>query len=240
MFTNIYKKIQLTYLFPILAVSLLASFVYSQTNLKSGVVIESIDSGGYTYLNVKVNDNDIWVAAPLTSLSVGDSVYFTGGMLMKNFTSPSLDRVFDEIYFTGNLFVGSIPSSSEKKEFDHLGTIKRAQAKPEVSEDEINAVDKIPGGKSIAEIQAAKEDLNGKKIRVKGIVTKYNGEIMNRNWLHLRDASTGAKGDDLVATTQLEFNVGDVVELEGTLVLDKNFGFGYKYAVLLEDATILK
>ena len=236
MFTNIHKN-----LLTALAVSVLVSFVYSQANLKAGVVIESMDSGGYTYLNVKVNnDNDVWVAAPLTSLTVGDSVYFTKGMLMKNFSSPSLKRVFDEIYFTGTLYVGSVPSATAKEQFDHLGTIKRAQAKPEISEAEINAVDKLPGGKSIAEIQAAKEALNGKKVQVKGIVTKYNAEIMNRNWLHLRDASTGAEGEDLVVTTDLEFKVGDVIQIEGTLSLDKNFGFGYKYAMLLEDATILK
>ena len=232
MFTNRLMKPTVSILLSILIGTNLTSFVYSQTKLKSGVVIEAMDSGGYTYLNVITDSDTLWVAGPLTVVSSGDTVHFSAGMLMTEFTSNSLKRTFDKIYFTGTLLAGS--KTDTKVKFDHTSKIEASKSERVITKDEINAVKKISGGKSIAEIRASKDDFAGKTIRVRGIVTKYNGGIMDRNWLHLRDASTGLDGEDLVVTTQSEFKVGDIVELEGTLVLDKNFGFGYQYAVLLE------
>jgi hypothetical protein len=34
--------------------------------------------------------------------------------------------------------------------------------------------------------------------------------------------------------------VGDIVTLEGKIVLDQDFGYGYKYELLMEDAKIIK
>lgn len=232
MFTNRLMKTAVSILISILIGTNLTSFVYSQTKFKSGVVMEAMDSGGYTYLSVNVDRDTVWLAAPLTIVSSGDTVHFSAGMLMTEFISKSLNRTFDEIYFTGTLLVGSKPSA--KNNFSHTDKIEDSKSQRVITKAEIDAVQKIDGGKSIAEIQASKNDFAGKTVRVRGIVTKYNDGIMNRNWLHLRDASTGIDGEDLVVTTQNEFNIGDVVELEGTLVLDKNFGFGYQYTILLE------
>ncbi|NOZ75216.1 MAG: nucleotide-binding protein, partial [FCB group bacterium] len=103
--------------------------------------------------------------------------------------------------------------------------------------DKINQVHPLKDGLSIRAIHAQKKDLAGTKIKLRGLVTKYNAEIMGKNWLHIRDASTGDDGDDLVATTAETFTVGDVVVLEGTVTLDQNFGFGYSYELLLTEAT---
>jgi hypothetical protein len=64
-----------------------------------GTVLEKLDAGGYTYARVKAADKEIWMAAPSTVLTVGDTVSLAGADNMGPFKSPSIDRTFDEIYF---------------------------------------------------------------------------------------------------------------------------------------------
>jgi hypothetical protein len=63
---------------------------------------------------------------------------------------------------------------------------------------------------------------------------------MGSNWVHLQDGSGDlTKGThDLVVTTQDLPKVGDVVTLKGSLSKDKDFGAGYKYAVIVEKGKI--
>jgi hypothetical protein len=63
---------------------------------------------------------------------------------------------------------------------------------------------------------------------------------MGKNWVHLQDVSgdTGKRTSDLVVTTQDAPKVGDVVTAKGTLHKDKDFGAGYKYRVIVEEATV--
>jgi hypothetical protein len=74
-------------------------------------------------------------------------------------------------------------------------------------------------------------------VRVRGEVTRFNSGIMGKNWLHIRDSSTS---DDLTATTQSMVATGDIVIVEGTLQLDQDFGYGYVYPLIVEDAIITK
>jgi hypothetical protein len=62
---------------------------------------------------------------------------------------------------------------------------------------------------------------------------------MGKNWLHVRDGS-GAEGtNDLTITTAGTLpNVGDTVVVTGNVALNKDFGMGYAYDVLVEDAQV--
>ena len=82
--------------------------------------------------------------------------------------------------------------------------------------------------------------LDKKTVVVRGKVVKVSKGIMGKNWVHLRDGSGDAgKGtNNLVATTQDVPNVGAVVTAKGTLHKDKDFGAGYKYRVIVEEATV--
>jgi len=71
----------------------------------SGVVKSTTTAGGYTYLEVDQDGQTTWIAAPETSVKVGDTVSWTGGMTMRNFTAKSLDRTFDQIVFAGGVSV---------------------------------------------------------------------------------------------------------------------------------------
>ena len=77
---------------------------------------------------------------------------------------------------------------------------------------------------------------------IRGKVVKYNGGIMGKNWLHLRDGSGKAEANDndLTVTSQDTAAVGDVVVVKGVVRVDKDFGAGYAYPVIVEDAKIGK
>ncbi|NNF39670.1 MAG: hypothetical protein HKN71_13445 [Gemmatimonadetes bacterium] len=71
-------------------------------------VLETLDSGGYTYARVETEGEEIWVAGPPTPLEIGAEVTLAGAMGMENFTAASLDRTFDRILFVG-AFGGATP-----------------------------------------------------------------------------------------------------------------------------------
>ena len=75
---------------------------------------------------------------------------------------------------------------------------------------------------------------------MRGKVVKYTPAVMGKNWVHLRDGSgTHEKAnDDLTVTTSGSAAVGDVVLVKGVVHLDRDFGAGYSYAVIIEDASL--
>jgi len=92
---------------------------------------------------------------------------------------------------------------------------------------------------TVAEIYAGKDSLAGTLVNVRGKVVKYNSQIMGKNWVHVQDG-TGAPGsNDLMVTTADAAKTGDIVLVSGKITLDKDFGSGYRYALILEDAKVL-
>jgi hypothetical protein len=97
-----------------------------------------------------------------------------------------------------------------------------------------------PEQKTIEALFMEKAKLSGHQVQLHGTVVKVNNAIMNRNFLHVRDG-TGQKGsDDLTITSQDTAEVGDEVVVTGTIAVDKDFGAGYTYPILLEQATVTK
>lgn len=94
-------------------------------------------------------------------------------------------------------------------------------------------------GHSVEEIHAGRRTLAGQKLRVRGTVVKLNEGILGQTYLHLRDGSGSAErgDDDLTVTTTEPFELGEIVELEGELAIDRDVGAGYVYAALLTQAT---
>jgi hypothetical protein len=96
--------------------------------------------------------------------------------------------------------------------------------------------------RTVAELWTQRSALKEKKVTVRGKVVKFSGGIMGRNWVHLRDGTgTAAKGDnDITVTTNDDVAVGDVVVAKGVVRLAKDFGAGYAYPVIVEDAKVAK
>ena len=94
--------------------------------------------------------------------------------------------------------------------------------------------------KTVEALYQEKANLGGHHVQLRGKIVKVNNAIMNRNFLHLRDG-TGQDGtNDLTITSQDTAEVGDEVVVTGVITVDKDFGAGYTYPILLEHATVSK
>jgi len=89
---------------------------------------------------------------------------------------------------------------------------------------------------TIARLMEDKKEYEGKTIKVKGEVTKFNSGIMGKNWVHIQDGTEYKGSFDLTVTTDVSVVKGQTVTFEGKIVLNKDFGYGYSYEILMEDA----
>lgn len=209
----------------------------------AGKVIETIDAATYTYVRVDTGGERIWVAAPQFKVKVGDSAEIRGGLAMPNYHSKTLKRDFDVVYFTGGVVVNGVqmPQSSVGGQSDtmpqgHPSIVDRATPPTKV---DLSGINKAAGGKTIEEILAGKVKLKGKQVRVRGKVVKYNARIMGKNWVHIQDGTGTAGSNVLLLTTATPVKVGDTLLATGTVVTDKDFGYGYNYAVMIDDAKVV-
>lgn len=97
-----------------------------------------------------------------------------------------------------------------------------------------------PNAYTVAEIYAKAKALHGTTVVVRGQVAKISKAIMGKNWIHLRDGSGDPKDgtNNLVVTSKDVAAVGDIVTASGTLAKDKDFGSGYRYQAILENARV--
>jgi len=206
----------------------------------AGPVLETMDAGGYTYVKVKTAQGETWAAAPKVTVKVGDEVVVQNPMPMPGYHSKTLDRTFEMLYFATAILPADQAAAAPtavKGETPPTGAASRNRAAAQV---DLSGIQKAEGGHTVEELFAKKADLAGQEVVVRGRVVKFNAGIMGRNWVHLRDG-TGAEGtNDLTVTTQAQVGVGDTVLVRGKVVTDKDFGFGYRYALLLEDAQVTK
>jgi hypothetical protein len=213
----------------------------------SGKVAETMSTAGYTYVLVDTGKAKTWAAAPQFSVKVGDTVAVADGMPMPNYHSKTLNRDFDLVVFTGNVKVngalpgaGATPSAKSGALPEGHPPISgapgsAADAKPTI---DLTGIKKAEGGKTIAEIYSDKSKLGGKKVKVRGRVVKYNAEIMGKNWIHIQDGTGAAGSNDLAVTTAAKTKVGDLILVNGTVAINKDFGGGYQYTVIVEDAQL--
>ena len=201
----------------------------------AGKVIQSMNSGGYTYVLLqKKGGEKVWLAMPQTQVQQGKDMTFGPGMEMANFESKTLKRTFDKIIFSEGPVgsTGAAAAKGEEKSPGSMGAVTQASGKIKV--------EKAANGHTVADLYRLKGKLDRKKVVVRGQVVKVSAGIMNRNWIHLQDGSGTAdkKNNNLVVTSQALPLVGDVVTATGTLYKDKDFGGGYKYAVIIEKAEL--
>ena len=199
----------------------------------SGKVTDVLEAGGYTYAEVDTGSDKVWAAATTTPLKVGDTVAFTTEMPMENFHSNAMNRDFPMIYFVKGFITDEAKATDAAPAT--ATAAPHAGLKPAADATAVEGVDKVEGGKTIAQIYADRQELAGQDVRVRGKVTKFTGNVMGKNWLHIKDSSTA---DDLTVTTDGPVAVGDVVVIEGKLELNKDFGYGYVYPLIVQNAKI--
>jgi hypothetical protein len=190
-------------------------------------VQEVIQVTEYTYLRVTEEEKEYWMATPKAEFKVGEVLLYDNAMEMKNFTSKDLNKTFDSILFIDNASI-------------KLGEGSMTQPmKPVIKKEELS-LEPASGGITIAQLFADPQSYSNKKIKIKGKVVKVNNGIMKKNWIHIQDGTKYKDDFDLTVTTNDLVKIGDVVLIEGKIVLNKDFGYGYSYNVLLEDARVSK
>lgn len=195
----------------------------------TGEVLEVQQVESYTYLRLKTRDGETWAAINRAPVTKGTTVTIEDAMVVNNFESRAMKKTFQTIVF-GNL-AGTNP---------HAGMARPADASvAPVAPDARVAKASGPNAKTVAEIITQAASLKDKTVLVRGKVVKYNAGIMGRNWIHLRDGSgsAAANTNDVLITSMHAVKVGDVVTAKGIVRTDKDFGSGYVYKVIVEEAS---
>jgi hypothetical protein len=202
----------------------------------SGKVLAATNAAGYTYVQVDTGSNKLWAVTTQFPVNVGDGVTVSGGMPMTGYHSKSLNRDFDVVFFASGIAVaGGQPGVMPSLPAGH----PQVTSLPGAPQD-FTGLKRAEGGKTVAEIFAAKTSLAGQPVSVRGKVVKYNVMILGKNWLHIQDGTGSAANadNDLTVTTGATAKVGATVLVSGNVSTNRDFGAGYKYSVILEDAKV--
>jgi len=225
-----FRKIQLIFVCLLLTANPLWADI---DTIGSGTVAETITVDNYIYVRLMENNN--WIAAAPTNISVGDKISYSGGALMKNFFSRTLNQNFEEILFVMELYVteqaSADPQIMIQSAHDAANTAILKPPKP----GEITPADE---GMTIAEIFSNHLELQNQTISVRARVMKVSPKIKGKNWITLQDGTGNAPDDKLIATSIELAEIGDEITVEGTLATNVSLGAGYEYKVLLENAQI--
>ncbi len=249
----------------------------SENGVIKGTVLETFESGGYTYLKLDTGEEEVWAATAKADVQQGESVELMPGPVMKNFHSKSLNRTFPEIIFSGGV------KGAERKQSSVMGD-PHGQGSSESADQQASSFEgalksegmggmssPAPGtgtgaesggsqqavtsaqdisvekssaenGYTIGEIYKNAGELDGEKVSVRGKVMKVSPNIMGRTWIHLQDGTGNAMKNthDLVFTSTTTPKTGEIVEMEGVLAKDRDFGAGYKYDAIVEEAEVVE
>lgn len=203
-------------------------------------VLESVNSGGYTYIKADEGGHIYWVAGPQTTLKVGSSVSYIEQMVMKDFTSKSLNKTFDLLVFASTI----LPAKGTTVAPTKITMNKTQQAPNDAAHKSINnpveqvvKVAKNANGYSVEELYTKKSELKDKTVKVNAQVVKVSKNIMGKDWIHLQDGSGSGATSDIIATSvNSTVKVGDIVTTNGIVKTDVNLGYGYNFSVMIEEA----
>lgn len=205
-----------------------------------GTVAETMNAAGYTYVLIKTEQEDVWLAVPKTDVMVGDLVQASQGMAMPNFESKSLNRTFEVVYFSGELKNLTAPAPTAEQP---AAVMPPGHPSPDASAEAAVLVTKVAelvDGQNIAYVYANKDTLAGQQISLRGKVVKYNEGILGTNFIHIQDGSGDAANgsNDLTVTSQYTTAMGETIIVTGNIILNKDFGAGYSFPVMIEDAVV--
>ena len=188
-------------------------------------VIEVLNTSKYSYLRVSEDDKEpYWIASVRLDFQEGQKLLYEGGLLKTNFKSIEHDRIFDRVYLVSKIGLSNGEDITKAEQPDESPkTVSNTFEKP----DQSDIVD-------LSTIVNDPEQFEGKKVKVYGEVVKLNPNIMDRNWLHIKDGT--ADEFDFVLTTQSVIPLGHAMVFEGTISRNRDFGAGYTYDLIMENA----
>ena len=217
-------------------------------NIFYGKVLEIKPAMGYKYLKIDEKGKEVWVAIANAPVKIGDKIGYDKKTKMANFKSKTLDQEFKEIYFASEVYLPQKATGPKSmKQMLGLGTAKKdphagmgrgmslepeeeTPAKPFVKKDTY----------TVEEIHMWRKSLKDQIISIKGSVYKVSRGIMKLDWVHVGDDTGNEKKltDDLVFTaSSAKVEKGDKIIAKGKVIVDKDFGYGYFYKVIIQDAS---
>ena len=197
----------------------------------TGEIVETMDAAGYTYILLDTGTGKVWVATGKTRVEPGQRVSVPGGQVMTDFSSKTLDRTFDRIIFASGIYPEGTLDKTAGQDHGMAGSSRSV-----VTDAHVDNVAKAAGGYTVEEILGRGSALNGQQVKVRGQVVKFSTGIMGTNWMHIQDGTPG----DLVVTTDTLVARGDIVTVEGVLSVNRDFGAGYLYPVIIEKAVVTR
>ncbi|MBL0169853.1 MAG: nucleotide-binding protein [Gemmatimonadaceae bacterium] len=210
----------------------------AMSDVVSGTLLEQIPASPYVYLRLKTANGDVWAAVNQTQLTIGAHVTVNNAILMEKFESKTLNRTFDQIYFGSLDAPGSAPSGMAGN-----AAAPTSVGTPQAVDAQVGKVEKASGAnaRTIGELWAQQAGLSDKTVSIRGVVVKYNPGVMGKNWIHLQDGSgDAAKGTHDITVTSMDAAApGATVTITGTVRLNRDFGAGYTYALIVEDAKVV-
>lgn len=205
--------------------------------LHTVVVKEILPATKYVYLNVTEAGEDFWIATRSQDITLGGTYFYKRGLLKTNYESKEHNRVFDKIYLVSSLVAENHKNNSNSVAHDFSN-----------KEEFLNQKENIPthtekiiphkGSLTIAEIVANPTQYEGKTVQLSGKCVKINPNIMERNWIHLQDGSRD--NFDLVITSSTFVPEGKIITIRALVSLNRDFGAGYQYDLILENGTIIE
>ena len=202
------------------------------------LVKEVMPAERYVYLKIEEQGKPAWIATRKMDVTVGETYFYKGGLLKTNFESKEYNRMFDTIYLVSNLV-----SSDHSKHINPLDQTAKAPIKVAAikKEDIPTHIDKNVAHKgkiTVAELVKSPKKFEGNTVELTGTCVKINPSIMNRNWIHIQD---GSKNDyDLVITSDTYIPEGTNFTIKALVSLNRDFGAGYSYDLILEDGVLVQ
>jgi len=213
-----------------------------------GKVLEIKPAMGYKYLKIDEEGKEIWVAIANAPVKIGDKIGYDKKTKMTNFKSKTLDQEFKEVYFASEVYLpqqATGPKSMKQmlglgaaKKDPHAGMGRSMSPEPEEETPAKPFVKK--DAYTVEEIHMWRKSLKDQIISIKGSVYKVSRGIMKLDWVHVGDGTGNEKKltDDLVFTaSSAKVEKGDKIIAKGKVIVDKDFGYGYFYKVIIQDAS---
>lgn len=179
----------------------------------------------YMYLKVREGDQTYWVATAPGDIVEGNTYIYNEALRRTDFRSEALQEVFDTLYLVTRL----VPESE-------AGDMKPSSLKEprEMEEAEVDTGQESATEVTLSELLDNPEAYRDSWVRFTAACTKVNEGIMNRNWVHL--TTDQANGRSVVATTKADAAPGETLIVTAVVRQDRDFGSGYRYDILLEEA----
>ena len=202
-------------------------------------VLESIPADRYVYVRVREGVQTRWIATRKMEVTRGAVYYYRGGLLKTGFESQELQRSFDTIYLVSSL-VAEDHALHAGQQASSTPSVPPPAAQPEKGKISSHGESVVShkGVMPIADLVADPGKFEGHTVQIHGTCVKVNPNIMERNWIHVHD---GSRDDyDLVITSSHYIPEGSEFTMSATVALNRDFGAGYTYDLILENGVLVE